>query len=187
MTSFLAQAWLWAMVQAFIVLGTAILILFQLRTQTAAHVVQTLTAIHARWNEKSMLRARLHVCTTWVEGKEPLDEIGAHVADFMEELGAYVIIKAVPPKAMWESQSWYIEHYYCFFQNGIASERQSYHDKNVYANLDLLFKEMSRISKRRGSPHLQRGRQDLDKFAQEEIRVCEAFLSLHDAESSRGG
>lgn len=174
----LAKEWFWAMIQAVGVLMTLALIYRQMRLQTASHVVQTLGAIHHRWSEDAMLRARHTVCKRYIEGDVTFDSVSDYVGEFMEELGTYVKINAVPPDVMWDAQSWYVEHYYCMFKAGIEQTRQANHEDTLYQDFQDLFAILKNQSKRKGAPSVDRGPADLRLFAEDELRVTTAFLQL---------
>ena len=180
-SGFITSGWFWAMIQAFVVLGTLCLIYYQVRLQTATHVVQTLAAIHQRWHEESMLRARHLVCSRYLEGDTQFDSVSEYIAEFMEELGGYVKLHAVPVDVMWDAQSWYLEHYYAMFKNGISLVRQEYHDVTLYSNMQTLSDQMSRHSEKQKAPSATRGERDLCRFAKSEIQLADAFLKLHES------
>ena len=110
--------------QFVVITVTLILIYIQVRVQTASHVVQALTTIHNRCDAEPMLRARHKVCQQWRDGKHDFDGVAEYVAEFMEEPGIYLRIRAVSAREMGEAQSWYIEHYYWMFKPGIEQVRQ---------------------------------------------------------------
>jgi len=180
----LTQEWFWQMLQAVAVIVTLAMIFIQIRVQTASHVVQTLATMHSRWNSESMLRARLKVCTDWIEGRRDFDSIDEYVAEFMEELGNYLHMKAIPARVMWEAQSWYAEHYFCMFRDGILKIRGFYHDPNLYAQFERLYGTMNRLNRSVGSPAVDRADGDLLRFAQSEIQAATAFLQLKKNPSS---
>src|SRR5688572_9877878 len=102
---FLQTEWFWQMVQAIGVIFTLALIYTQIRVQTSSHVVQTLGAIHVRWTEKAMLRARLRVCEGYLAKESEFDGVSEYIAEYLEELGGYIMMKAVPAEVMWEAHS----------------------------------------------------------------------------------
>ena len=191
--------WFWAMVQAVVVLITLPLIYRQItiqteqvriqtdqvrvqsdqvRLQTATHIVQTLGAIHQRWTEDAMLRARHSVCARYIANSLTFDGVSEYIAEYMEELGGYVQMNAVPRDVMWGAQSWYLEHYYWMFKDGIVAIRQSYHDETLYSNTEALFNDMRAQSKAQGAPSAERGPADLRRFAENEVLLAAAFLNL---------
>jgi hypothetical protein len=176
----LKEDWFWTMMQFFVVAATLILIYIQVKIQTAAHVVQALSTIHNRWNSETMLRARLKVCSDWIAGKKEFDGVDQYIAEFIEELGIYVQTGAIPANAMWEAQSWYIDHYYCMFKDGIEHVRKDYKDINLYSQFESLYKKMEEISRRNNSPAFIREGEELKRFADNEIQLSKAFLQLRE-------
>lgn len=176
----LQQDWFWTMMQFFIVAATLLLIYRQVKIQTAAHIVQTLSNIDTRWNSEIMLRARLKVCSNWISGEKKFGEIGIYIAGFMEELGVYVQTGAVPPKFMWEAQSWHIEHYYCMFKDGIEHLRELHKDINLYTQFESLYKKMNEINRENNSPAFIRREEELNRFANGEIELSKSLLQLRE-------
>ena len=172
------SSWLWAMLQFLAVTVTLILIYFQVRLQTSSHVVTTLTTIHTRWNSEDMLRARYSYCYAWVHGNKEFDPVAEYIAEFIEELGNYIRMKAVPTDVMWAAQSWYIEFYYYMFKQGLEEVRSKHKDPTLYQNFECLFASMAKISKRKAAPTFDKREDELDAFARDEIRIAKAFLRL---------
>ncbi len=183
LTDMLQQDWFWAMMQFFVIAATLILIYFQVKIQTAAHVVQGLNTIHSRWNSESMLRARHKVCSDWLIGKRNFDGVDEYVAEFMEELGIYLQMKAVPDSAMWEAQSWYVEHYFCMFKEGIKNVRSLHKDENLYIQFEGLYKRMNEVNRKKRSPAFEREESELKRFAESEVQLTKAFLHLQEGSS----
>lgn len=176
----LQQNWFWAMMQFFVIAATLILIYLQVKIQTAAHIVQTLSNIDTRWNSEIMLRARLKVCSDWIAGEKKFGEVSIYIAGFMEELGIYVRTGAVPSEFMWESQSWYVEHYYCMFKDGLEQLRELHKDINLYTQFEDLYKKMNEINRKNNSPAFFRREEELKRFANGEIELSKAFLQLRE-------
>jgi hypothetical protein len=126
-----------------------------------------------------MLRARLKVCSDWVDGKKEFDGVDQYIAEFLEELGIYVHTGAIPTDAMWEAQSWYIDHYYCMFKDGIDYVRNYHKDINLYTQFEGLYKRMEDVSRKKNSPVFIRDSEELKRFADNEIQLSKAFLKLH--------
>lgn len=124
--------------------------------------------------------ARLKVCTDYASNSFSFEGVAAYIAEYMEELGVYLKIGAVSPAVMWESQSWYIEHYYIMFAEGITQDRKHYHDDQLYVNFENLYKEMILISKKKGCPATSRGDEDLRKFVEDEMQQTHAFIGLQE-------
>lgn len=111
------------MVQAVAVVLSIGLIFRQVKIQASAQIVQMRSEIQARWNQESMLRARLAACSDYLSGQYQFDGASEHVAEFIEELAAYMNSGAISSRNIWEVQSWYIEHYYAMFRDGIQDMR----------------------------------------------------------------
>lgn len=172
------SSWLWSMLQFFAVTITLIFIYFQVRTQTATHLVNTVTTINTRWNSEPMLRARYKYCSEWISGNKDFDAIAEYIAEFIEELGKYCKINAVPKDVMWSAQSWYVEYYYSLFKEGINEVRCRHHDPTLFQEFEDLFISMNKISKKNGAPVFEKQTKELEEFVKDEIRVAKAFLHL---------
>ena len=182
-----AEEWFWAMIQAIAIIITLAFIYAQIRIQTSSHVVQTLQAIHARWTEEPMRRARFTVCSRYLDNKFVFEGEGEYIAEFLEELGGYLKINAVSPDVMWDAESWSIEHYYCMLKSGIENSRLTFHDEKLYENTELLFHAMAEHSKRRVATSSQRGDGDLRRFSEYEVQVTRPFLAHQEVQGSLSG
>lgn len=178
LTKFLQEEWFWAMMQFFIISLTMLLIYFQVKVQTATHIVQTLSVINSRWNSESMMLARHKVCSDWLNDTHNFDGVDEYVAEYMEELGIYIRINAVPDKTMWSAQSWYIEHYFCMFREGIINMRKIYKEDTLYKNFEDLYKNMQKVSRDYEVPNFERGVDELNRFAKTEVLLTKEFLKL---------
>lgn len=174
----LTEDWFWAAIQAGGLLITLVLILRQIRLQTSTHTVQTLEAIHQRWNEESMLRARYAVCDRYLKSEHSFDSIGQFITEYMEELGIYLKLQAITPDAMWDTYSWYIEHYYSMFKNDISKERIETKEQHLYESFESLFIQLKAISSKKGAPDANRTTEALRRFAEDEVRRTSSFLKL---------
>lgn len=172
----LKEEWFWAMIQAIAVIVTLALIYMQIRMQTSSHVVATLQAIHARWTEAPMLWARFNVCSAYLSEKFVFEGEGEYIAEFLEELGGYIKIKAVAPDIMWDAESWRIEHYYSMFISGIEKSRLTHADLMLYENTVLLYEAMVKQSEKKGAKGCQRGADALSIFAKCEVQITKPFL-----------
>lgn len=175
------STWIWGFLQFLAVAITLPAIYIQMRIQAASHVVSTLHQINSRWHSSAMLRARKEYCEQWLAGKEEIDGVGETIAEFFEELGTYVRIKAVPKKIFWETYSWYVEYYFKMLRPGIQSVKQRYSDKLLYSEFEWLEREIGKISKRKGAPSLaddEAARALLAVFATAEISSAETLLAL---------
>jgi hypothetical protein len=173
------SGWFWSFLQFVFVGVTLFLIYIQVRVQTASHVVQAMTTIMSRWNSEALLRARRRVCQQWLSGNREFDGVSIFVADFMEELGIYLRIRAVPVREMWEAQSWYIEHYYWMFHPGMIQSRKDTKDQNLYTQFESLYGRMNDLNRKHRSPTFERGEQELRVFAESEVAVAESVISLN--------
>jgi hypothetical protein len=184
--------WLWAFGQFVVVTATLILIVWQVffiakqvklqtkqtEIETMSHVVQSVCTIQERWHSEAMQRVRFDVCNRWNKDRKKFDEFdGAceHIANFFEELGAFVKIGAIPKETMWDVQSWNIEYYWGMLKNGIEGNRKEC-EENVYSDFEKLFRDMREISDAKGAPSVDE--KSIGKFVEREIRGTKACLDI---------
>jgi hypothetical protein len=137
--------WFWAFGQFVVVAITLYLIQRQVRLQTKqteieakSHVVEAVCTIQERWNSEIMQRVRNEVCNQWKRGSREFDGACEHIANFFEELGTFVKIKAIPEDTTWDVQSWNVEYYWNIFQKGILKEREECKE-DVFCEFEQLF------------------------------------------------
>lgn len=176
--------WFWAMLQFAVVTVTLVVIYVQIRLQSASHVVHALNAIHARWNEDAMLRARHAHCSAWLSGDREIDPVADYLCEFIEELGSYLKIGAIPAEILWDAHSWYIENYYFLLHDSLVARRESFNDRTLYQDFERLFEVMRAINVRRGAPSDAKSEEEQRQFAEGEVRVTQAFLRLKEQEPS---
>lgn len=172
------EGWFWSMMQFFAVFGTLLLIYFQVRTQTASHIISTINSINSRWDSEAMLRARYFYSQNWLNGSRVFDAIAENIAEFLEEIGTVVRIRAVPKKVIWETHSWYIEHYYPMFQSGVLEHRKKYNDKALYSEMEWLYHEIIKINKRKQLPTNMRSEEEMQTFFKGEHQAARVALFL---------
>lgn len=160
--------WFWAFLQFVVVALTLWYVTRQVRLQAMSHVVESICTLQDHWNSETMQHRRNEVCTQW-KSKHAKEFDGAceHIADFFEELGTFVKIKALPLQVVWDVHSWNIEHYWLMFKPGIVKERKDCKE-NIYCEFESLFKAMRKISDKKGVPSVDEG--DLTEFTKREIR-----------------
>ena len=168
--------WLWSFGQFVVVAVTLWFIYKQIKIQTASHVVQSVCALQERWHSEFMQRVRLDVCTHWKNGNHKFDGACEQIAEFIEDLGTFLKIKAIPSDVMWDFQSWNIECYWGMFKDGIVQLRKDGKDDNLYIEFEKLFNAMSEIDKKMGSS--PRNADDINDFIEREIRSTEACLNI---------
>ncbi len=167
--------WFWGFVQCVAVAVTLIFIYLQLKTQTASHVVQSVLAIDDRWNSEYMQKIRQEVCSEWKKGNREFDGACEVIAEFMEDLGTFLKIKAIPADVMWDVQSWNIEHYWTMFQPGIEKLRGEVKEpKTLYVEFKTLFDKMETIGEQKSAP--RKNMKDVDEFVEREIRSTGVYL-----------
>jgi hypothetical protein len=148
--------------------------------QANAHVIQTLGSLHSRWNSEAMIRSRLKVCSDWLDGGLKLDGADEFVSEFLEELGLYFQMAAVPDKVLWSTMSWYVENYFHIFLPHIKKMRRVYKDELFYANFERMYMNMKEISVARESPLLGLTKKQLRLFAEKEKTLALELLRLLD-------
>ena len=173
-----SESWFWTMMQFFVVVATLGMIYLQVRTQTASHVVSTINAITTRWDSVAITRARYFYCQKWLEGHCEFDSTAEIIAERLEEIGIIVRLRAVPRKVIWETHSWYIEHYFQMFRPGIEEVRRRHNDNALYSESEWLYEEIMKINKRRRLLSGARRPDELNIFAESEFEAARVALFL---------
>ncbi len=178
----IGSEWFWAFGQFIIVALTLIFIARQVQLQTKqteiesmSHVVEAVCTIQERWHSETMQRVRYEVCNQWAKGYREFDGACEHIANFFEELGAFVKIKAIPADMMWDVQSWNIEYYWCIFKSGIEKVREECKEP-VFCEFEQLFFEMRKISDKKAAPPVDEA--SINEFLKRETRMTKACLEL---------
>lgn len=167
--------WFWGFVQCVVVAVTLFLIYLQFKTQTASHVVQSVLAIDERWNSEYLQSIRHEVCSEWKGDNKKFDGACEVIAEFMEDLGTFLKIKAIPADVMWEVQSWNIENYWMMFQPGIVELRGELKEpKTLYSGFETLFDKMVEIGDQKSAP--RKNPKDAGDFIDREIRSTGVYL-----------
>ena len=172
------QSWFWTFLQFIVVLATLVMIYRQVKTQTASHIVSTINSINDRWNSDLVLKARYSFCQKWLDGNKEFDAVGELIAEVLEEVGTIVRIRAVPKKVIWETHSWYIEHYYHMFKEGIETVRDECNDQTLYSEFQWLCAEMQKIDRQKQSPYVAKTTDELHTFASGEFEISRVAIFL---------
>jgi hypothetical protein len=112
----------------------------------------SLQAIRNTWDSPELLRARFRTAKNWLDGEEKLEGNALAVADFLEQLGSYYKLGAIPTNALWDTYSVHIEYYYCIFENQIKEYRTNRDDQTLYSDIEAAYNAMKRISAQKGAP-----------------------------------
>jgi hypothetical protein len=164
--------------QVVAIFSTLGFIYIQVRLQTASHVVSTINIINNRWESEVALKARYMACESYLAGNREFKAVDQKVAELLEEIGVIVHIKAVPKKIIWETHSWYIEHYYPMFEIGIQQYRKKYGDKHLYSEFEWLHLELKKVSRKKGLPEIERNGKEVEMFEEGELETIQTQLSL---------
>ncbi len=168
--------WMWDVVNGIVIPITLIAILWTLWLQRASHVVATLDSVYARWNSEPMLRARRRVCSSWIDGKFNFEGDAEAVAELIEDLGNYAHARAIPGKTLWNGYSWYVEHYWVIFREGIYKIREDYGDSSIYERFESLLVTFIESSDRRGLGACADKSDDvIRRFCEGEIRLTNSL------------
>jgi hypothetical protein len=118
------------------------------------------------------------VCKRWRNNDQSFDGACEQIAEFIEELGTFLRIKAIPEDVMWDFQCWNIECYWLMFKDGIIKIRMDGKDDSQYTEFEKLFNAMNEINKRKGvNP---KNPKDVKDFIEREIRSTEACLNIRE-------
>ena len=168
--------WFWVMCQFVAVTVTLWLILRQVRLQNDSHLVNSFATFGDRWNSQMMLKARRDVCARYTPERAEVDATMHHLCLFFEEIGIYCSKKVLSLDVAWELYSFEIEHYWAITKNAIISFRKQQGDDTFYFHFERLYRDVHRLSARKGAPTRERTQDDLEKFRKHEKARVEFFL-----------
>jgi hypothetical protein len=120
--------------------------LLRLRNAAAKHLLKMLEEMQNAENGIE-LRAE-HLSTPgYADEYNLIEEPVAQVMEFFERLGAYLEVKAISEKAMWEVFSWYIEYYFNIVESDLSRYREEKGEMYLYENFEKVFRKMKVITK----------------------------------------
>jgi hypothetical protein len=140
----------------------------QIRLQRMGNSLTTLAQFETRWTSEEMVQARKTVCTTFRDNERIGVQSAERIASFFEEIGLYVQKKVFDLDLVWELYSTYIEHYWPILEPRMSELRRN--DPTVYTNFHMLHKKVKKFSAKRGAPSDSFSREQLLKFAEEELQ-----------------
>lgn len=147
MTAMLAKLWnellhpteaFWTMVQTVVIPISIWLLIRQLRLQRLGNMATTLSVLDDRWASESMRQARRSVCQYYGSGTDRLNRPEEAICGFFETVAIYVRNDVLPLAVVWDSYSFYSEHYWAMMQPHIAALREELADKTYFRQFEWL-------------------------------------------------
>ena len=144
--------WFWTMAQALIVLVSLVAIYQQIKLQTYSNWLQQLTNMRNVWESGRMISARKHTCRLYQDGDNRIGNAQGMVLGFFEELGLLLEKDTISIEFVWETYSYYIDHYWPICMANVKAFRDESKDPNWYVHFEYLWKASQQYSSRKGSP-----------------------------------
>ena len=167
----------WEALNLLVVFLSAMLIVRQLRLQSTSHLVSTVHVLDEIWKHDSMIRARYMACESWLNGNVKADATVEHIFEFLEQIATYYKLGALSKEAIWEMYSWYIEHYWQMFGQGVSELRDRRQDPTLYCEVESVVKILHIISRERQAP-TNLSIAELVDFAQREMDIAVTLEGL---------
>jgi len=167
------SAWFWSMVQVLLIGFSVWFIAKQIRVQGHANMLHALFGLAGKWSGDRMLESRMAVCAASKEedSEKRLDEKHQRVASFFEDIGVYLRYGCFTREAIWEGYSYYIEHYWPLLEERIEIYRTETGDDTWFENFEALYREMRKVSKKKGAPTNRRSDGEIAQFARGELQT----------------
>jgi len=172
----LTEDWFWSMANFLLLLATAGFVYRQVKLQWDDHLLATLKDLDDRWVSKSLMLARKKYCERWLADDHNPDPIGEFIAEFFELLAIYEKTHTIPIEIIWDTFSFYIEHYYLMLQVELRTIRISRRDPSLYEGFERLYNLVHKKSKEKYAPTIIEN-EDLFEFANREISIASLVLN----------
>jgi hypothetical protein len=158
---------------------TAGAIYYQSHIQKNGIVLQSLNNFREHWYNASMIKFRQETCKRYEEGNKKIGFCEGEVLGFFEELGLLVRKRLFSIDFIWETYSYFIEHYWDMLKDNINEYRKSTEDNSWYENFEDLKNKMESYSKKKHCPVSPKTEHDIKKFVKgerEELENRKQFL-----------
>ncbi len=118
-----------------------------------------------------MIKNRKVVCETYKTYKDDM-HIGVKEGEllgFFEDIGWMLQKKLLNREVIWDSYSYYIEHYWLMLKAKVFSYREEENDYSWFENFEFLYDQMKVHSKKRKVDWAERTQDQIDRFIRGEI------------------
>jgi len=162
---------LWSMIQSLAIIGSLIFIFQQVRLHRNANMIQLLSNIRKEWNARRMMDCRRAACKNY-QAETRTKKIGmpeSEVLGFFEQMGLLLRKRVVSSEFVWETYSYYIEHYWSMLESNIAEFRRSTKDDSWYECFEYLRNSMRNYSKKKGCPSTDKAEEEVEQFIRGEL------------------
>jgi hypothetical protein len=170
--------WFWAAINCALICITVFVIWRQLRLQRFSHVIQSMFLFDQRWRSAEMLTARREVCEHYAPDEDTLNRPEDFVSRFFEDLGTYVIHRALPLRFVWSTFGYDIEHYWPMLFASIRRLRQETGDITLFVSFERLHRRFRRYGRWRSGWRFALLPVDLARFCCEETQTLHYYSEL---------
>lgn len=139
------------MVQAVAVIVSLIFIYRQVRIQRMANSLTTLKEFRERWDSRRLSDARAAVVSAYSSRDKKIDHTEESLLNFFEEMGLNVSRGIFDACSVWETYSYYLEHYWPILLPKVTEMRAAERDGSYFEQAEKLYSKCCAISKKRGA------------------------------------
>ena len=167
--------WFWSMAQSMIVLGSLIFIYRQIKIQRYSNMLQMLNNMRENWNSERMMPFRKTTCTNYQKGTKKIGMAEGEVLGFFEEMGFMLKKGVVDKDFIWETYSYFIEHYWSMLESNIKEFRLSTRDNSWFKNFESLRDSVRKYSEKKRCPSSDKTEEEIERFICGELETfsCE--------------
>lgn len=159
----------WSIVQTLAIVSSLFLIYRQIRLYRSASMIQTLDSRREDWDSERMIGYRRTTCRGYQEGTRRIKMAEGEVLGFFEEMGLLLRKGVVSQEFVWETYSYYIEHYWPMLEANIREYRNSTGDDTWFENFQHLADSMQEYSKKRKCPTRAKTEEEISNFISGEL------------------
>ena len=164
------STWFWSMVQSIAIIVSLVFIYRQVSAQRYANMLSIFMNLRMRWNSTVMLEYRRQTCVNHQSNMKSIGAAEGEVLSFFEELGYMVSRRAVEVDFVWESYSYFIEHYWSMLWPNIRAYRLTTSDHSWYVQFQTLRETMTKYGKVKGATSSSdKGEQEIALFIKGEL------------------
>jgi hypothetical protein len=159
----------WLMAQTLIIFGSLIFIYRQVKIQRFTNMLNMLNSMRENWTGNNMLKSRKAACINYKNRNNKIGKAESDVLGFFEDMGLLLKKKALSEEFIWETYSYFIEHYYTMLEPNIKEFRQSTKDNSWYKNCEELSEKMKKYSKKSKASTYKKTNQKIEQFIKGEL------------------
>lgn len=163
------SSWFWQMSEVVVLTITLVFIYYQVRLSRFTGMFETLTNMRNHWNSRAMMDFRRRTCENHLRNSKRILMPEGEVLGFFEDMGLLLRKGALDKEIIWNSYSYYIEHYWSILDPNIKEFRASSKDNTWYENFAELREQMRNYSIKKKAPSQDKSEAEIRKFIETEL------------------